>query len=344
MSFTKIMQRTTMPFDNGWDSVLSPITERTRKFLPLFGDTPLITEIIDHNVTKNVDVHGRGAWGLGEDDFTSFKEKGNEFMINDRINEVLKRINDKKDDKKEKWVAFTMDGKQIEFPSYDIAQKKMREKGIPYKSIIKKIAQKYYYDYMSNALDASFEIQSHNKLTNIKEIGAAFAIGKGLFMTCAHCVKKYNKMQMPSNDTNEPITIFLIKSGEKFPAKLNKINFNIDVAIIECDVDSTVLEFKPSNDVLVGTRVFTVGSPSGFENNVTEGILSSRDRSVFKYSGAPKYLFTDAHVLPGNSGGALISETDGSVVGMMALIVSGMGLYGLNAAIPSEYLIEFAGL
>jgi serine protease DegS len=142
------------------------------------------------------------------------------------------------------------------------------------------------------------------------------------------------------------MSISLIKNGKSFAAKLSKIDFKIDVAIVktyESDIGASVLNFKPSSDVLIGTRVFTVGSPSGFENNVTEGILSSRDRTVFKHTGAPKYLFTDAHVLPGNSGGALISETDGKVIGMMALIVSGIGLYGLNAAIPSEYLMDFAG-
>ena len=339
MSFTKKMQRTTMPFDNGWNSSLSPLTERTR-IAPLFGDTPLISDIINHNVTKNVDVHGRGSWGIGEDDFTSYKEKGDEFMINDKIAEALKRINDKKEEKKEKWIAITIDGKEIEFPSYDIAQIKMREKGIPYKSIIKKMAQKYYYDYMSNALDASFEIQSYNKKSNVKEIGAAFAIGDGKFMTCAHCIMKYNKMQLPPNKIDEQTSISLVKDGETTSAKLIKIDFAIDAAIVESDVSSAELEFTPSSEVLIGTRLFTIGSPSGFENNVTEGILSSRNRTIFKYEGAPKYLFTDAHVLPGNSGGALVSEADGKVIGMMALIVSGVGLYGLNAAIPSEYLIN----
>ena len=343
MSFTKKMQRTTMPFDNGWNSVLSPLTERT-KIAPLFGDTPLITDILNHNVSKNVDIHGRGAWGLGEDDFTSFKEKGDEFMINDKIAEALQRINEKKGEKKEKWVAVMMDGSEMEFPNHDIAQKKLKEKGIPYKAIVKKMAQKQYYSYLNNVMDASFEIQSYNKLSKMKEIGAAFAIGNGVFMTCAHCVKKYNKMDMPSKETQESIDISITKNGQNFPAKLAKIDFNIDAALIECDIDSPALEFKPSNEVLIGTRVFTIGSPSGFENNVTEGILSSRNRVVFKYSGAPKYLFTDAHVLPGNSGGALVSEDDGKIIGMMALIVSGMGLYGLNAAIPSEHLIAFAKL
>ena len=343
MSFTKLFQRTSMPFDNGWQSSLSPLTERTR-IAPLFGDTPLITDIINHNVTKNVDIHGRGAWGLGEDESTSFKERGDEFMINDKIAEALKRINDKKDGKKEKWVAVTMDGKEIEFPNYGVAQKRLREKGIPYKAIVKRVAQKNYYEYMNNVLDASFEIQSYNKETRIKEIGAAFAMGENLFMTCAHCVKKYNKMDMPAGEVKEPVVIMLLKNGKSFPARLMKIDFNIDAAIVECETGSPALEFVPSKDVMIGTRVFTIGSPSGFENNVTEGILSSRGRTIFKHPGAPKYLFTDAHVLPGNSGGALISEADGRIVGMMALIVSGMGLYGLNAAIPSEYLMDFAGL
>ena len=341
MSFTKLFQRTSMPFDNGWQSTLSPLTERTR-IAPLFGDTPLITDILNRNVTKNVDIHGRGAWGIGKDDATSFKEKGDEFMINERIFDALKRINNNKENKKEKWIVITMDGKLLEFPDYSTAQTRLREDKIPYKFIMRKVAQKHYYDYMNVALGASFEIQSYDTTTKIREVGATFAIGNGEFMTCAHCIKKYDKNQMPNpNEIDQSIIISLVKNDKIFSAKLKKIDFHIDVAIVESDMESDILEFVSPKDVLIGTRVFTVGSPSGFENNVTEGILSSKNRSVFNYAGAPKYLFTDAHVLPGNSGGALISEMDGKVIGMMALIVSGMGYYGLNAAIPSEYLVEF---
>lgn len=339
MSFTKLFQRTSLPFDNGSDSVLSPLTPRT-KTVPLFGDTPLIQDILNNNVTKNVDIHGRGNWGVGKDDFTSFKEKGDEFMIDEKITEILKRMKEIKKDKNEKWVAITTDNKEIEFPSQDVAQRKLREEKIPYKFLFRKLAQNYYYDHINNALAASFEIESYSKVSRTREIGAAFAIKKGIFMTCAHCIMRYNKLNMPAEE--KPYTeIFLIKNGQKTKANLVDIDFAVDVAIVESDIDSPVLQFESSKKTLIGTRVFTVGSPSGFEGNVTEGILSSKNRVIFNYPRAIKYLFTDAQVLPGSSGGALISSDNGKVIGMMALIISSVGFYGLNAAIPSEELIKF---
>ena len=338
MSFTKLFQRTTLPFDGG----LSPITERSR-VSPMFGGTDSIQDIIDGNATKDNDIHGRGSWGNGEDVDHSYKEKGDEYMIDAKIADAINRINEKKHQKKEKWFAVTLDGKEIEFSSQTDAQNQLRKMKIPYRAIVKKLAQKYSFSFINNTIEATFETRSTSG--NSSEIGAAFHIGDGLFMTCAHCIKKYNKMTMPKGEPKD-VTISLSKDNKNYPATLKKIDFNIDAAIVECKSlsDRKFLRFRPSKKILIGTRVFTVGTPSGFSENVTEGILSSRDRSIFQYEGAPLYLFTDAHVLPGNSGGSLVSEDDGFVIGMMALIVSGSGLYGLNAAIPSENLISFAKL
>lgn len=334
MSFTKLFQRTTMPFDGG----LSPLTDKSRQ-APLFGDTPLIQDILNHSVTKNVDIHGRGSWGNGDDVSKSYRETGDEFMMDNKIMEILKRLNVKQGEPREKWVAVTIDNKTIEFPSYEVAQQRLKEKGIPYRSITRKVAQNT--NHIDKALNASFEIQSYSSATNLKEIGSAFAISEGIFLTCAHCVKKYNKLDMPIDNSHEQTEISLWKNGKKYPAKLLNIDFVIDAALIRCNVESKILNLGSSNKTRVGTNVVAIGSPSGYEENVTEGILSSRNRKIFDYSGAPRFLFTDAQVLPGSSGGALVSLENGDVIGMMALIVTDQGLYGLNAAVPSEYLIKF---
>lgn len=82
--------------------------------------------------------------------------------------------------------------------------------------------------------------------------------------------------------------------------------------------------------------VIAVGSPKGYENNVSESIVGGKDRIVFFFEGAPEYIFTDAQVLPGNSGGPLIELDTGTVINMMSLIIPAEGLYGLNAALPVE--------
>lgn len=334
MSFTKLFYRTTTPFDGG----LSPTTDKSRG-VPLFGDTPLIQDILNHSVTKNVDIHGRGSWGIGDEEEKSYRDTPDNFMMDRQMEEIIQRINAKKEDKKEKWVATTPDNKILEFPSYEIAHRKLKEKGIPYTSITRKVAQNS--NYIEKSLNASFQIQSLDNKSHLKEIGSAFAVSKGVFLTCAHCIKKYDKLNMPTNNNYDQIEISLWKNGKKYPAKLLNIDLAIDAALIQCDIESEVLKIGSSIDAKIGTTVVSIGSPSGFEGNVTEGILSSRNRTVFNYQGAPRFLFTDAQVLPGSSGGALVSLENGEVIGMMALIVTDSGLYGLNAAIPSEYLSKF---
>jgi S1-C subfamily serine protease len=340
----KTAQRTTMPFDGAFGE-LTPLSEKSRYGYPMGGNTrsPSIT-----------DIHGRGNWGVGEDDYKSYKEKGDEYMMDNTMIDILKRINQKKIDKKEKWILTTKDGKIIEFPSYDAAQHYIQKDRLPYVSLVRRVANSELqrkiaqtsikkFNYIDKTLNATFQIQSYNPVTKIRETGSAFAIASGNFLTCAHCVKKYNKFDMPANDTNQGTELFLSKHGEEYPAELTSINFSLDAAVIKCDVQSEILQIGSSDKTAIGTSVIAVGSPSGFEDNVTEGILSSKNRSIFNYDNAPTFLFTDAQVLPGSSGGPLVSLENGMVIGMMALIISDVGLYGLNAAIPSEHLIDFIG-
>lgn len=334
-TITKTAYRTTMPFDGG----LSPVTDKSRA-APLFGDTP---HFYNSQNSKIIDLHGRGNWGDGEDVSKSYKEKGDEFMMDNTMMNIIKRINEKKQSKKERWVVNTVNGQTIEFPSYDAAQTYLHKNKQPYTSINRKVAQNIAkkFEYIEKTLAATLQIRSYNSQTNTRETGSAFAIADGRFLTCAHCVKKYDKMNMPSDNEHHNMELSLWKQNKQYPASLIAIDFALDAALIQCDATSDVLQLGVSSDVSIGTPVVAVGSPSGFEDNVTEGILSSKNRTIFRYDGAPTFVFTDAQVLPGLSGGPLVSLNDGMVVGMMALIISDVGLYGLNAAVPSEYLINF---
>jgi serine protease Do len=87
----------------------------------------------------------------------------------------------------------------------------------------------------------------------------------------------------------------------------------------------------------VGDAVIAIGSPFGFDNSVTSGVLSAVNRDIME-SPFDDYLQTDAAINHGNSGGPLFNR-DGEVIGMNSVIFApGTGSVGLGFAIPSNDL------
>ena len=90
-----------------------------------------------------------------------------------------------------------------------------------------------------------------------------------------------------------------------------------------------------SNQIQVGEWVAAIGSPFGFENSVTAGIISAKARALPDESYVP-FLQTDVAVNPGNSGGPLLN-VNGEVIGIHSQIYSRTGGYmGVSFAIPIE--------
>jgi serine protease Do len=95
--------------------------------------------------------------------------------------------------------------------------------------------------------------------------------------------------------------------------------------------------------VRAGEWVVAIGSPFGFENTVTAGIVSATSRSSSRMAAAAQdgnntrygsFIQTDVAVNPGNSGGPLFN-VNGEVIGINSQIYSGTGSYaGLSFAIP----------
>ena len=338
--------RTTTPFEGG----LSSLTDKSRA-APLFGDTPLIQDILDGTVTKKVDVHSRGEWAKGEHPFPgdkdtskSYREEGDQFMLEERIRDMQRErhINNSNKGPKEEWIAVMQDGTTYSFPNKDIAIETLDQMKKPYNRLFKKMAQSKS-KVISDVMNACVMVESSHS-DGTREIGAAFCVRGGAFITCAHVVGRYDKNKMPDTkaQSDKIKTIVLDRNGEKYPATILGMDLKRDIAVLQSEMPAVALELGSERDINVGDEVFAIGSPKGFENNVSSGIVSSKGRRIFWYKGAPRYIFTDAHVLPGNSGGPLIAYRDKKVVGMMAMIVGGDGgMYGLNVALPSDEIISF---
>ena len=325
----KVSYRTTMPFDGG----LTPPSKRSRG-APLFGDTPQISDILEGELGKIIDIHGRGNWGEGKDDGTSYGERGDEFRMDERIRSVLSDPEGR--GKSESWQVETYDGKTKTFQSYDAAVGWIQKKKIPYRALRRKFASsdKAVINY---ALAACGTISSSSDEGH--ELGACFHMGDGVWVTCAHCVRSYERGS-PLSDSpwfDADITISREGMGD-FKGSLISVDLNYDVATIKGPDTGGHLSIGSSEDSTVGTGVVAIGNPQGYENNVSEGIVSGIDRKVFYEEDSPLYTFTDAQVMPGNSGGPLVSLENGRVIGMMCIILPAEGIYGLNAALPAEYL------
>ena len=107
-----------------------------------------------------------------------------------------------------------------------------------------------------------------------------------------------------------------------------------DLAVLKIEKTGlTAAEFADSDQAVVGEFAMAVGSPLGLDTTVTQGIISAVNREV--ESDGTKYtcIQTDAAINSGNSGGALINS-DGKVIGINTLKLSGTGVEGIGFAIP----------
>lgn len=326
--------RTTQPFSGG----LSPTTDKS-KAVPMFGGTPLIQDIINGDDAKATGVHGGGSWSEGKDISNSYREEGDEFMRHEQqeTKEREKALSRHRREQKSEWVVEMEDGSSRTFESYPKAVRSLQDTGEPYRRIFRKEAQISNPSIIAKALQSCVTILSESK--SGKELGAGFCISPRVFVTCAHVVKRYDKISIPEDYESNLPSIFVKKDTKVMRANILSIDPQKDIAILTSDLEIPVAELAESITLPVGDDVFVIGAPKGFEDNVSQGIISAKNRKVFTHEGSPSYMFTDAHVLPGNSGGPMILYRSGKIIGMMALIVGGNGgMYGLNAAIPSEYI------
>ncbi|HYR33152.1 MAG TPA: DegQ family serine endoprotease [Burkholderiales bacterium] len=156
-------------------------------------------------------------------------------------------------------------------------------------------------------------------------MGSGFIIDpNGVVLTNAHVVEGADEVRVKLTDKRE------------FKGKVAGVDHLTDVAVVKIDATGLpALKLGDPSKVRVGDWVLAIGSPFGFENTVTAGIVSGTSRSLPEGSYVP-FIQTDAAVNPGNSGGPLISAR-GEVIGINSQIYSRTGGYmGLAFAIPID--------
>lgn len=156
-------------------------------------------------------------------------------------------------------------------------------------------------------------------------LGSGFIVSPdGIIMTNAHVVRDATEVTVKLTDRRE------------FRAKVLGSDPKTDIAVLKIDAKNLpVVPLGRSVDLKVGEWVLAIGSPYGFDNTVTAGVVSAKGRSLPDDSNVP-FIQTDVAVNPGNSGGPLFNVR-GEVVGINSQIYSQTGGFqGLSFAIPID--------
>lgn len=159
--------------------------------------------------------------------------------------------------------------------------------------------------------------------------GSGFIISSdGLILTNAHVVREAKEVSIKLSDRRE------------FKAQVLGADTATDIAVLRVTAKNLpVVRLGDSRQLQVGDPVLAIGSPFGFEQTATQGIVSALGRSLPGDTSVP-FIQTDAAVNPGNSGGPLF-DGSGAVVGINAQIYSQSGGYqGLSFAIPIHVALK----
>jgi len=134
--------------------------------------------------------------------------------------------------------------------------------------------------------------------------------------------------------------IVKLTDKREFKAKVVGADKPSDVAVLKIDAkDLPFVKIGDPKKSRVGEWVIAIGSPFGFENSVTAGIISAKSRSLPDEGYVP-FLQTDVAINPGNSGGPLFNM-NGEVIGINSQIYTRSGGYqGLSFAIPIDVAMK----
>ena len=162
-----------------------------------------------------------------------------------------------------------------------------------------------------------------------QSLGSGFIISKdGYVLTNHHVVKGADEIIVKFSDRRELV------------AKLIGSDARTDVAVLKVEAtDLPAVTIGDPNKLQVGEWVLAIGSPFGFEQSVTAGIVSAKGRSLPGGNYVP-FIQTDVAINPGNSGGPLFNM-DGQVVGINSQIYSRTGGFmGLSFSIPMDVVMN----
>ncbi|MFF1252891.1 S1C family serine protease [Pseudarthrobacter sp. NPDC058329] len=156
----------------------------------------------------------------------------------------------------------------------------------------------------------------------------------GLILTNEHVVRDNTTVEVGFAD------------GQRVAGTVRATDPVTDLALVQADRTGLPKPVYQANLPRVGESALVLGSPLGFENTATAGIISGLHRSIPGSASNSLSLVdliqTDAPISPGNSGGAVINMR-GEIIGISeAYIPPSAGAVSLGFAIPAATAVEVA--
>jgi serine protease Do len=152
---------------------------------------------------------------------------------------------------------------------------------------------------------------------------------RGYIITNLHVVEDVSRIEVTLSDGSTAI------------AKLINYDPDTDLAMIKIPTskDLPTIQFGTSSDLMRGETVIAIGNPFGYQNTVTQGIISAlhRDIPVNVTQEYKNLIQTNADINPGNSGGPLLN-LEGDVIGINVAVR--VGAQGIGFAIPIDSALE----
>lgn len=170
--------------------------------------------------------------------------------------------------------------------------------------------------------------------------GSGFVVDQaGYILTNHHVVDGVGKIDVTTSD------------GRRLEAEVVGIDPPTDLALLKVDAtDLMPIRWGNSEQIVVGSPVWAVGSPFGLQQTVTFGIISGKHRvdlhgtryesSVRAGTAYGDLMQSDVALNPGNSGGPLVNSM-GDVIGVNAAIL-GETYRGISFSIPSKVAMRVA--
>ncbi|EON10929.1 DegQ family serine endoprotease [Pandoraea sp. SD6-2] len=162
-----------------------------------------------------------------------------------------------------------------------------------------------------------------------RSLGSGFIVSQdGYILTNAHVVDDASQVTVKLTDKRE------------YKAKVVGSDKASDVALLKiAATDLPTVKIGDPSKSKAGEWVVAIGSPYGFDNTVTAGIVSAKARALPDENYTP-FIQTDVPVNPGNSGGPLFN-LNGEVIGINSMIYSRTGGFqGLSFAIPIDMAMK----
>ena len=158
----------------------------------------------------------------------------------------------------------------------------------------------------------------------------------GYILTNNHVVSSESSSYYYTIEEASKMTVNLYNDTKEYEATIIGTDKYTDLAVIKIDATGlTPATLGNSDNVKVGEFAMAIGCPLGLDITVTSGIISAVNRTVNEGTDGTEYtcIQTDAAINSGNSGGALVNS-NGEVIGINTLKLSGTGVEGMGFAIP----------